>query len=293
MPTRLVLLVLLALPSTLNAQQCLTTPQNRVVNVRVTMVCPGAKTSAGVTCGSTISSVDVEKALSGASRLLQPLCLTLIGGVSEDLEHQASVAKWRPQDSIDIFKKRQNPSWSTADIFVIGRFGAPSTNKKGNVLRIPYRMRTVQVSTIANKLKDYPLVEDGIVITKKDFEPDTVAHEIGHWLSILHPTQNWDDPAGPKKNECSLINDHIDDTAAQGPADASDYDVFGCEGYKLSVKLKKLKKNSCSVPLTSAVTSVILGNMMLYTDCRDRFTGDQTSTMLEVWDRRRMKGTTP
>jgi len=119
---------------------------------------------------------------------------------------------------------------------------------------------------------------DDAVFIRLDASASHLAHEIGHWLGLLHTD------AGNFGRACD-VGDDIPDTVAETSAD-TDWQAkearVSCRGLDASGKLAELleAENGCHQP----ITRIQLKNIMKRNSpCADRFTKDQEDAMTAVW----------
>jgi hypothetical protein len=118
-----------------------------------------------------------------------------------------------------------------------------------------------------------------------------MAHEIGHWLGLLHTFSGCDDNDFGDDIESTVAetsNPLLDPLVAKGGV-IGDLEIetkskfVGCDAYPLFLKLMPFNRNSCNQKYDAAA----ILNIMEYGECMKRFNADQMSVMLDVWKRRR------
>jgi hypothetical protein len=118
---------------------------------------------------------------------------------------------------------------------------------------------------------DTTLVEDGVVVLNESLpggsasgydKGDTMTHEVGHWLGLLHTFENG----------CTTPGDEVDDTPYQADGD----NIFSCD-----------KLDTCASEGRDPVH-----NFMSYGNdkCLDRFTRGQAARMATAWRAYRAPG---
>jgi len=176
--------------------------------------------------------------------------------------------------SIDTTKNSDWYSWTAPDETTLGDDVAPkqALHKGGtDDLNIYTASLNGGVLGYATFPDDTTLLRDGVVVLNESFpggkakpynKGDTLTHEVGHWLGLLHTFQNG----------CYAPGDYVDDT----PYQANGPKIFSCE-----------KEDTC---LSAGKDPV--HNFMSYGDdkCLDRFTKGQVARMSAAWQLFRAPG---
>lgn len=265
------------------------TPQ---IDVRVTWVCPYVlPTSAGLSCTSQLNDSEVVDALTANNGFL-PVCLKLQGKVSVDMTQPKISNGFSEADRQNILKNRGSKQWTILDLFVVKAFAGkgtkddPLTFRTSGVAGNAYSVRSARNKTVFATIC---LSNDGIVIARDSLNnrKHTLAHEVGHWLGLLHVFESCED-AGDDISDTvpeSISDMKLQTTGNSDPdpnAIATLTDDNDCTMMKLLVFLKALDRTSCGAQFDQS----ILYNMENYTACRNQFSPEQKRVMLDAWKQR-------
>lgn len=273
--------VILTLARLATAQTC--AGAKPAIPTTVKWVCSSAELTHTSASTKPPCNVPPEKAamirdlLAGASSFL-PICLAFDGAVtgvadSGGTPRAGRVPReyyWGSAERTVLSAGRRDPQWNRLDLFVVQGFASPvmwGEASDGYYLR-------------ERPFEDDEAIclADDAVFIRRDASASHLAHEVGHWLGLLHTD------ASNFGRSCD-VGDDIPDTVAETSAD-TDWQArearVSCHGLDVYGKLAELleAENGCKLP----ITRLQLKNIMTRNaPCSNRLTKGQEDAMTTVW----------